>query len=214
MSWFHAPPGRLPVFCAGLVFVLGAASCSHGPTSAQDQVKHAFTAWKTEILNRQTDQAMAYIPHNVSAYLNALNSDAATPGSAAPARPALSPTPGVDRLLRTALEKKVPPDLRAGLTLDLLVQRITARRLFNPRDLRQVDLGRISVNGDHASAEIYFQGSLTALQLPFMREDGVWKIDVLAILPSAELLMRVDRAIKGENESEQVDQLVNKLPSL
>jgi hypothetical protein len=36
----------------------------------------------------------------------------------------------------------------------------------------------------------------------------------MALLPYAETLMRLDRALKGESESDQVDQLVAKLPSL
>ena len=125
-----------------------------------------------------------------------------------------SQSPGVDLLLRTALEKKVPADLRSKLTLGALLQRITDRHLFNPRDVREIALGRVSINGNRASAEVYYQGTLTALRLPFLKEGDAWKIDVMAILPYAEVLMRVDRAIKGETEAQQVDQLVSKLPSL
>ncbi len=123
-------------------------------------------------------------------------------------------TPGVDLLLRTALEKKVPADLRPNLTLATLVRRVMEKNLFNPRDVRQLDLGQISVEGDHAFAEVYYQGTLTALRLPFLKENGAWKIDVLGLLPYAEVLMRVDRAVKGETEKQQVDQLVSKLPSI
>jgi len=108
----------------------------------------------------------------------------------------------------------VPADLRAKLTLGALLQRITDRHLFNPRDLREIALGRVSINGNRASAEVYYQGILTALRLPFLKEDDAWKIDVMALLPYAEVLMRVDRAIKGETLTQQVDQLVSKLPSL
>ena len=59
-----------------------------------------------------------------------------------------------------------------------------------------------------------FALALTALRLPFLKEGGAWKIDVMALLPYAEVLMRVDRAIKGETQARQVDQLVGKLPSL
>jgi len=116
--------------------------------------------------------------------------------------------------LRSALEAKVPDDLRPKLTFRLLLQTILDKRLLNPRDVRQIDRGSISVNGNRAAVELYYQGSLTALHLPFIKEDNAWKLDILAILPSAELLMRLDRAIKGESETKQVEQLVSKLPSL
>jgi hypothetical protein len=164
------------------------------------------------MIHQRTDQAMAYIPRHVDDYLNALNSSAENPAPTANA--ASSECPGVDQLLRTALEKKVPADLRPHLTLGVLMQRIADRHLFNPRDIREIDLGSVSINGDRASAEVYYEGMLTALRLPFVKEGNTWEIDVMALLPYAEVLMRVDRAIKGETQSEQVDQLVSKLPSL
>jgi hypothetical protein len=100
------------------------------------------------------------------------------------------------------------------LTLGALMQRIADRHLFNPRDVREIALGPVSINGNRASAEVYYQGTLTALRLSFLKEGDAWKIDVMALLPYAEALMRVDRAIKGETEARQVDQLVSKLPSL
>ena len=108
----------------------------------------------------------------------------------------------------------MPFPLRSNLTLGTLLQRITDRHLFNPHDIRQIALGPVSISGNRASAEVYYQGTLTALRLPFLKEGDAWKIDVMALLPYAEVLMRVDRAIKGETQAQQVDQLVSKLPSL
>jgi len=199
-----------------LLVIFGATSCSRiGQTSEQAQVTRAFESWKNAMINHQTDQAMAYIPRHVDDYLNTLNSGAGISAPATNAVPvAPSQSPGVDLLLRSALEKKVPADLRSKLTLSVLLQRIADRHLFNPRDVREIALGRVSISGNRASAEVYYQGTLTALHLPFLKEDDAWKIDVMAILPYAEVLMRVDRAIKGETETQQVDQLVSKLPSL
>jgi hypothetical protein len=195
--------------------LLGMAACSRkGDANEQAQVVRAFDSWKSALIDHQTDHAMAYIPRHVDDYLRALNADAGSFKPGANAAP--SSSPGVDLLLRTALEKKVPSDLRSKLTLSALVQRITERHLFNTRNIQEIDLGPVSINGDSASAEVYYQGTLTALRLPFIKEGDGWKIDVMALLPYAEVLMRVDRAIKGkgETEAEQVDRLVSKLPSL
>ena len=217
MACFHGPARRLLI--PGLLAVLALSSCGRlGETSEQARVTRAFDSWKSAMINHQTDQAMTYISRHVDDYLTTLNSaPEPTPPAAAPSplpSASPSPSPGVDLFLRTALEKKVPPDLRTKLTLAALVQRITDRHLFNPRDVEEIDLGRVSINGNHASAELYYDRTLTALRLPFLKEDDAWKIDVMAILPYAELLMRVDRAIKGETVVQQVDQLVDKLPSL
>ena len=195
----------------GLLAAFSATSCSRlEQNSEQARVAKAFNSWKEAMVNQQMDQALAYIPGHVDDYLHTLNS----PPPAADAKAPASQSPGVDLLLRTALEKKVPPDLRANLTVSSLLQRITDRKLFNPRDVREIALGHISITGDRASAEVYYEGMLTALRLPFVKENGDWKIDVMAILPYAEVLLRVDRAIKNESQAQQVDQLVSKLPSL
>jgi hypothetical protein len=208
-----APRAALAALFAVLAFG-GLSSCSPGGApKEQAQVAQAFDSWKSAVINQQTAQAMIYIPQHVDDYLNTLNATAGT-SAAVPASTVSSQSPDVDQLLRTALVRKVPPNLRAKLTLAVLWQRITERHLFNPRDVRQIHLGRVSVTGDHAEAELYYQETLSAVRLPFVKEGNVWKIDVMATLPYAELLMRVDRAIKGETASQQVDQLVNRLPSL
>jgi hypothetical protein len=213
MACFHGR-ARLPlVLIPGILVILGMSSCGRlGQTNEQAQVKRTFESWKNAMINNQTDQAMTYIPRHVDDYLNEINSRAGnsivSPGGAA------SPSPGVDLLLRTALEKKVPAPLRFNLTLGALMRRITDRHLFNPRDVREIKLGHVAIDGNRASAEVYYQDALTALRLPFIKEGDAWKIDVMALLPYAEVLMRVDRAIKGETLTQQVDQLVGKLPSL
>jgi len=213
MSLHHLSRPLL-VLLPGLLSVWGMTSCSRtGNTGEEAQVKLAFDSCKSALINHQTDQVMACIPRDVDDYLKWLNSSAENSGPVA-AQPAQDTSPGVDLLLRTALDKKVPPDLRATLTLESLMQRVADKRLLNPREVAQISLGPVSINGNRARAELYYQGSLTALRLPFVKEDNTWKIDVMAILPSAELLMRLDRAIKGETEAQQVEQLVSKLPSL
>jgi len=204
---------HIVVLLAGVIVVTGISSCDRlRQANEQAKVAHAFDAWKTAIANQQTHQALAYIPSHVDDYLNALNTGTLSSGATPSSTP--SPSPGVDLLLRTALQKKVPAEMRPHLTLGSLLQRITDRHLFNPREVQQIELGPVSIEGNRASAAVYYQGSLTALRLPFIKENDVWKIDVMALLPYAEVLMRVDRAIKGETEAQQVDQLVSKLPSL
>ena len=204
----------LTALLAGLLVASGATSCSQSAqTSEEAKVKLAFTSWKNAMLNSQIDQAMTYIPGNVDAYLHQLNSGIKPPVPAGAA--ASVDFPVVDQFLRTALEQKVPAELRPNLTINQLMQRISDKRLLNLKDIAGIDLGRITINGHRASAEIYCQGTLLpALRLPFVQEGTAWKIDVMTILSYAEVLMRVDRAITGESSEHQVDQLVKKLPSL
>jgi hypothetical protein len=192
----------------GLALLLLAACQRTGQSADEARVGQAFDAWKNAVVNHQADAAIAYIPRNVEDYLSVLKE----PGSAPD--PTAVQCPGVNLLLTRALQEKVAPDLRGQLTLSTLIQRITDRHLLNPHDLLGVTLGSISVDGDHASAEIYYDDTLTAIRLPFLKEDDTWKIDVLSLLPYAETLMRLDRSLKGESEDHQVDELLAKVPSL
>ena len=198
----------------GLVALFVTTACGKkGGASEEAQIKLAFESCQKAMIDRQAGQAVSFFPRDVYDYVNSLNSSVGISAPAA-ARAVSVDSPGVDLLLRTALERKVPAEMRTNLTLDTLMQRIADRNLLNPRDVEAIHLGHVSVNGSRANAEIYYQGTLTALHLPFIKEANAWKIDVMAILPYAEVLMRVDRAIKGETEAQQVDQLVNKLPAL
>jgi hypothetical protein len=199
------------------VAVFAATACHRHARSSDEQrsVNDAFEGCKKAILNRQVPQFMAYIPGNVYDYFGTLINAAPAAASAGAVAPHPADTcPGVDLLLRTALKRKVPPELRDHLTLDALVQNMVDRGLLSPREIGGMSLGRISVNGDRASAVLYYQGTLTALRVPFFKQGTAWKIDILALLPYAEVLMRVDRAITGQTEEEQVDQLVGRLPLL
>lgn len=210
------PSARWTVWWISAVLViLGIVSCGrHGESDDEAQVRKTFESWQNAMVDSHVDQSMAYIPQNVYDYFHILNSAIKAPAANDPLQSTLRGFPGVDLLLRTALEKKVPGSLRPNLTLNGLVQLAADKRLFKPRDIRQITLGYIAINGNHASADIYYQGTLTALRMPFLREDKQWKIDVLAILPYVEVLMRVDRAIKGETEDQQVNRLVGAMPLL
>ncbi len=203
----HYPGNRWVVLpLMGLLAWGGMVGCAHREVGEEARVKQAFEATKSALLNHQTDALLAHLPRNIYDYLQTLNTGGAGP----------SDSPGVNLLLRTALEKKVPDDIRHGLTLNSLLQSIDDRKMLNLRDVQAIDIGQVTImsNGRQATAEIHYQGALTALRLPFIKEGADWKIDLMAVLPSAELLMRLDRAIKGETQAQQVEQLVSRLPSL
>jgi hypothetical protein len=199
---------RAPVWLAAGLTLFLIEACQHADTSGEPaRVVQAFTSWKQALLDHHAATAMAYLPHNVDRYLATIK---AAPAANSPA----SPHPTVDLYLRRALAEKVPSDLRANLTLATLLQRITDRNLIKPRDLQALTLGAVSVDGDHAGADVYYDGMITAVRLSFFKEDGAWKIDVLGLLPYAETLLSLDRLVKNQGEEQQINELVAKLPSL
>jgi hypothetical protein len=205
--------GLFSVLIAALI-AMSLTSCKHAaPSTEEARVKKAFDSCKQGLIDNRPDKVSAYLPRNVDDYLNQLK--AGTRGL--PPREndvPKSESPTVDYFLRTALEQKVPDNLRPNLTVAALLQRIAEERLIDPKDIQPISIGPVSVNGDHASAEIYYQGNMTPVNLPFSRENGTWKIDILSALPYIEMLMRLDRAVARKSETEQVEFLVRGLPSL
>jgi hypothetical protein len=200
--------GALLLLVTGVVLFF-ALNRPHGPPAEQANAARAFGAWKDDILAHHVDQAMAFMPRNADAYLASL---IAPPVMSAANSP--SAHPAVDMLLRRALAEKVPPDLRAHLTLAVLLQRIVDKNLYDARELRKLTVGPASVDGDKASAQLYYDGMITPVSLGFLKEDGVWKIDILSLLPWGETAMLVDRTLHRQGEDAQVTDLVSKLQSL
>jgi hypothetical protein len=193
-----------------LFVALALVACSRDNQTQQAQVKSDFASFRSAILNRHADQIYRYLPQNVGDYLAMLN----TPGDASAPSGPIYGSPGVNLLLRTVLDQKVDPSLRAHLNLQLLLQRLSDRGLLDCHEIRGLFLGRVSVNGERATAELYFNNNLLPLRLPLVKQEGLWKVDLIAMIPYAEVLMRLDRAITGKTESQQVAQIVHPLPAL
>ena len=75
-GYFHVLSALL---CACILW--GEVGCSPNAPREQARVVQAFEAWRNAVINKQTDQAMTYIPHHVDDYLVTLNA----PSVAAPA---------------------------------------------------------------------------------------------------------------------------------
>lgn len=53
-------------------------------------------------------------------------------------------------------------------------------------DTGEFFLGDIQVDGDQASAETMLDGETTDFELPFLREEGAWKVDIEPLLSFAD----------------------------
>ena len=204
-------PLRYPRFILVGLSLLAVVSCGpSGDAVARLRVKTDFTALREALLAGHARQVTVYLPQDVGDYLRAINAGTSSSDTLAASRRA----PGVTRLLEAVLQEKVPPNVRAHLDLQVLLQRLGDRGLLDCREIRDVSLGRVDVDKDRASAELYYQGNLLPLRVPFVKHASVWELDLLSMLPYAEVLMRLDRAVTGKSESQQVAQIVSPLPLL
>ena len=70
------------------------------------------------------------------------------------------------------------------------------------------DIGKITVTGDHAHAPSTVGGKTTPLKMQFIRQDGVWRLDMMHMMKFANTVMDQLREQTGVPEDEFLDRVV------
>lgn len=92
----------------------------------------------------------------------------------------------VERLTAYTLRAEVPvPALRDDSPQELVTTAVE-RGLVGDEGIRNVALGEVKVDGDEATGQLVAGGQATPLQARFLREDGVWKLDLTSLLEVSE----------------------------
>jgi hypothetical protein len=189
----------------GLAALACLAACT-APTDPNDQkpVRQAFEDFKSALVTKHAQQALDGLDQPSRDYLQ----------SAVTKPPDFT---GADEevreLVRQVVTKLTPGGIQPGFKLATPLQRVLDAGWINAHALDGLDLGPVSIQGDSARAEILWQGQGTMLHLIFVRESGVWKIDISPLAPYAETALQSDRMVKGETEAQQIAQLVARVPA-
>lgn len=96
--------------------------------------------------------------------------------------------------------------LRTGSAQDVVKSSID-KGLVGEQGISNLELGKITVTGDTASAEVTSRGQKAPFGLQFVREDGKWKFDMMPVMEMA------DAALAGLAKEKNLtpDQLVEQL---
>lgn len=96
--------------------------------------------------------------------------------------------------------------LRTGSAQDLVKASID-KGLVGEQGISNLELGKVTVTGDTASAEVTSRGQKAPFGLAFVREDGKWKFDMMPVLDMA------DTALVGLAQEKNLtpDQLVEQV---
>ena len=187
------------------VLVACLAGCARpAPADVQAEVRKTFDSFKDEIALGHAQTALGFLDRETLEYFKT-----------AAARPPSPTEPATDLLVRRAFEKYTPGGIGPDFTLGPPLQRLFDKGILRPGDLDPLTLGPVTAdpNGATAQGEAIWDGRSTTLQVTFRREDGVWKIDLLNLLPYAASALTMDRTIKRETQDEQVARLVGALPT-
>ena len=193
-----------------LIFALAAGillSCAPASRDEQDQkkqVKTVFADFKHAIFAAHAAEALRHVDRPSLDYLR--NTIQTAPDPAAP-------DAEIRQLVRQAVLKMAPGASGPHLNLENSLQRILDQGWMNTHALDSIALGPVTFSGGGAHAEALWQGAHTTYQVSFVREHNEWKVDLLGIVPYAELALRLERTLKGETEAQQLNRLVGLIPA-
>lgn len=136
--------------------------------------------------------------------------DSARRLSGAAAAKGLSPA---ERLAAGGLRRiATPADLnRKGL--DEMASAALARRGGLRRDLDRMALGPLRLTADRASAPLLADGQGTLFSADFVREAGVWKLDLGPSVKRGDLVLTGMAAMKGVSEDAMIDAILAQVDS-
>lgn len=97
--------------------------------------------------------------------------------------------------------------LRTGSAQDVVKASID-KGLVGEQGISNLELGKVTVSGDTASAEVTSRGQKTPLKLKFVREDGKWKFDMMPVLDMADAAFVSLAQEKNLTPDQLVDQLL------
>lgn len=163
----------------------------------QKAVRTAFLQYKEAILRQQGETAWQHVDANTARYYDEMRLLALN-GSEEKVR-ALNFVNKVTVLLlrhRVGLE-----GLRPMTTKDVFVYAVDKGMIGRDGVLKS-NVGKVRVFADKASGELLHEGKVAPFAYQFTKEDGQWKIDLTAILPSANVAMKalIEREKLNEDE--------------
>ncbi len=175
------------------VLLLALAQGLVSPAAAQtpaDRVRAAFERYREAVLARDGAAALDAVDARTVDYYRqsvdlALDADSA----------AVASLPFLDELMVLTLRHRVPPDtLRAFDGASAFVYGVE-QGWISPSSVRRQRLGRVTVAGDSARAELAVDGeSVPEVAFAFARERGDWRLDLTSVTALAGASLRAQAA--------------------
>jgi len=177
------------------------ASAGRARAAAENEqeraVRAAFLQYKEAILRQQGETAWQHVDANTARYYDEMRLLALN-GSEKEAR-ALS---FVNKTTVLLLRHRVGLEgLRPMTAKDVFVYAVDKGMIGRDGVLKS-NVGKVRVFADKASGVLLHEGRVAPFAYQFSKEDGQWKIDLTAILPSANVAMKalIEREKLNEDE--------------
>lgn len=92
-----------------------------------------------------------------------------------------------------------------------LVEYALDKGWLGPNIIRQAGLGKVGVQGNKATAALLVDGQPALVPAAFVREDGVWRIDLGQSLEFADVLVRTTAMLSKRSEDQVIDETLERL---
>jgi hypothetical protein len=181
MKWLIRFALCLPLLVAGCGSAdSGAGSASTAPDDT-GAVHKAFETYTKAALAKDGAAAQGVLADTVSAYYDEARKLALTADDAR-----LAAVPTTQRLTVYVLRAEVEPAvLRDGTPADLLKTSFD-QGLVGEDGIADLALGKVVVSGDQATAQAVVGGKEAPYSIAFLRQQGVWKVDIAPLMALAD----------------------------
>jgi hypothetical protein len=170
-----------------------------GP-SDEIQVRQTFEGYTEALLAGNGAEAAELVTEGTIAYYEDMRLLATTAGPAEIRAQNLA-----NQLMITILRADPGPDRLQAMDGGEVMAYAIERGYIGRGDVRNAAMGDLTVTGDVATAPVLDgAGNPTELSWDFLREDGAWKFDVTALLPTSNDVLKGQAKKEGLPEDEFV----------
>ncbi len=194
----------------------GVATAGQQVSSEEARVKQVFIDYKNALVNGDGVAAAALVDQKTLEYFGELK-DLAVSADEATVRA----RPFVDRLLTISMRQILAPSELRVLELGELMNRAVAEGWISPQTVAQLDIGKVTVTGDSATAEALSLNPALSLEADsdegagldyqFSRENDEWKFGFSSLVSSLNRMIEEFTAQLGTDQDELIFVLVQSL---
>ena len=164
------------------VFILFLAVISVPVFGQQDEIKAAFSEYKTAMVGNNIDGVLDITSKNSFDYYEmlidyALNADSAK----------VAGLSFMDRMSVLGTRIQIPKDALIGMDGPSYVRYGLENGLTNSAALNAIDVGDVTMEGDSkAQAQVMYMSQPLPAKMTFLQEGGKWKFDATSMLKFSE----------------------------
>lgn len=173
--------------------------------SANDQhaIEETFVATRAALADHDAERVVESLSTTTRAQLEAIREAAVTKQS--------SGLPPAEKFAALGLRRFVPPRDLTRLDSAGLVGYALGHAWLGPNIIRESGLKDIAVTGDRAEATLLIKGRPQVLPADFVRENGVWKIDLTRVVQISDQLLKLRIGGSGRGEEAVIAEILDNL---